>query len=298
MTEQLEVVAADNNLCGEGPIWDGRRGRLIWTDIESSSVYQLDLARGEKTIISQGLMVASIALDQDGRFVFAGSTGLHLWRGQDDSRTVVAQHEGEILFFNDILADPQGRVYAGTVYWGAGGMEKTGKLYLIDTDGTTRVVADGIELSNGLGLSPDDRTLYYADTAVRRIYAFDVETQSGELSNRRVFVQVPGEEGLPDGLTVDAEGFVWSAQWYGGQVVRYDPDGKVERRIPMPVQQVSSLAFGGSELADLYITSAGNSWPSDLAPPGYDFDAPNMGGSLYRLQLDIQGRAEHMARLA
>lgn len=298
MTEQLEIVAADNNLCGEGPIWDGGRGRLIWTDIESSAVYQLDLARGEKTTISQGLMVAGIALNQDGRLVFAGSTGLHLWRSQDDYRTVVAQHEGEILFFNDILADPQGRVYAGTVYWGAGGREKTGKLYLIDTDGTTCVVADGIELSNGLGLSPDDRILYYADTAVRRIYAFDVEAQSGELSNRRVFVQVPGEEGLPDGLTVDVEGFVWSAQWYGGQVMRYDPDGKVERRIPMPVQQVSSVAFGGPELADLYITSAGNSWPSDLAPPGYDFDAPNMGGSLYRLRLDIQGRAEHVARLA
>lgn len=294
----METVAQDGNRCGEGPVWDGERGRLIWTDIESGLVYQLFPATGEKSLLSQGLMVAGIALNWTDELVFAGATGLHLWRGQDNYRTLLSEYEGESLCFNDILADPQGRIYAGTLYWGAEGMEKPGKLYLVDTDGAARVVDEGLQLANGLGLSPDDRTLYFADSAARRIYAYDVDPTTGGLSNRRVFVQVPGEEGIPDGLTVDAEGFVWSAQWYGGQVVRYDPDGRVERRIAMPVTQVSSVAFGGPYLTDLYITTAGEPWPSDLAPAGYDFDRANTGGSLYRVRLDIAGRPEHYARLA
>lgn len=297
MNTKIEVVADDNNGCGEGPIWDASEGRLIWDDISNSLVYQLDAGTNQKTTISSDLMVAGIALNSDGRLVFAGSTGVHLWRGQDDYQTIASEDEGQPLLFNDILADSKGRVYAGTVYWGDDGMDKCGSLYLIERDGSLRVVDDGIEMSNGLGLSPEGGTLYYADSAARKIYAYDVDGASGDLSNKRVLVQVPGEEGIPDGLTVDAEGFIWSAQWYGAQVVRYDPTGEVERRLKMPAQQISSVAFGGRDLNELYITSAGESWPSDLAPTGYDFNAPNIGGALYRVRLEIRGREEHQARL-
>ncbi|MBI2193947.1 MAG: SMP-30/gluconolactonase/LRE family protein [Planctomycetes bacterium] len=297
MNHSLETIAQDGNRCGEAPLWDFRRQRMVWTDIESSVVYAYDPARGEKSVINRGLMVAGIALNRDNSLVFAGSTGLHLWRCQDDFRTLATKHEGEAFFFNDILAGPHGRLYAGTVYWGPEGMQKSGKLYLFNTRGHARVVDDGIQLSNGLGLSPDDRTLYYADSAVRKIFAYDADGRTGSLSNKRVFVTVPGDEGLPDGLTIDAQGFVWCAQWYGGQVVRYDPEGRVERRIPMPVTQVSSLAFGGPDLTDLYITTAADSWPSKLAPPGYDFNVPCIGGSFYRLRLGIQGRREHVSSM-
>lgn len=157
------------------------------------------------------------------------------------------------------------------------------------------MVDEEIEMSNGLGLSPDDGTLYFADSAARRIFAYDVQSDGG-LQNKRVLVQVPREEGLPDGLTVDAQGFVWSAQWYGGQVVRYDPDGRVERRLALPVTQVSSVAFGGDDLTELFITTAGALWRGPLTPPGFDFDAPP-GGNLYRLRLDIAGKPEHRTEL-
>lgn len=297
MEPNIEIIASDNNLCGEGPIWDGSKRRLIWTDISSSLVYQFFPDTGAKDIINRNLMVAGIARNRDGALILAGATGIHHWRGQDDYRTLVTKHDGEDLYFNDIIADARGRVYAGTVYWGANEMEKPGKLYLLDTDGSVRIADDGIEMSNGLGFSPDNRTLYYADTSARLIYAYDVDARTGALSNKRAFVQVPKTEGIPDGLTVDSQGYVWSAQWYGSQVVRYDPDGKVERRISMPVRQVSSVAFGGADLSDLYVTSAAESWPSKFAPPGYDFNASNIGGSLYRIRLDIQGRAEHLANL-
>lgn len=294
MSPELEIIADDNNVVGEGPIWDGERQRLVWTDIESGLVYQID-AKGNKSIINRDLIVGCIGLNNDGRLILAGRTGVWLWKGQGDYTTLVTEFEGEALNFNDGIIGPNNRLYAGTVYWGENGMEKLGKLYLIEGDGSTRVVVDDVELSNGLGFSPDNRTLYYTDTTARKIYAFDVAAGSGELSNKRVFVTVPGDEGIPDGMTVDAEGFVWSAQWYGSQVVRYDPDGAVERRIPMPVQQVSCVMFGGPDLTNLYITTAAYSWSSDVAPPGYNFDAPNIGGALYRLRTDVQGKPEHVA---
>ena len=294
MSAGLEVIADDGNLIGEGPIWDGESNRLLWTDISSSLVYQIDAA-GNKSIINRGLVVNGIGLNRDDRLVFSGAGGLFLSSGEGEHRNIASENEGEALSFNDMIVGPQGRVYAGTMYWGDNGKERDGKLYLFDSSGGVEVVAEGIELSNGLGFSPDEQTLYYSDSAARRIYAFDADAATGRLENRRVFVQVPGDEGIPDGMTVDADGFVWSAQWYGGQVVRYDPGGSVERRLPMPVKQVSAVAFGGPDLDELYITSAGGSWPSDVAPPGYDFEAPNMGGPLYRLRVDVRGKPEFRA---
>lgn len=293
---EIEVVADDGNLCGEAPLWDDRAGRLIWVDHPSELVYELSPATGRKQVLSRGLMAAGLALTEGNALILAGAGGLHLWRGPDDYQTLATEHEGEPFHFNDILAAPHGRLYAGTYYWGPQGMEKPGKLYLFDANGSVRIADEGFEVANGLGLSPDDRTLYFADSTVRRIYAYDVDTSTGTLSNRRTFVQVPADEGIPDGLTVDREGYIWSAQWYGGQIVRYDPDGKVERRIPLPVRQISSLVFGGPDWTDIYVTTAGRSWEGPYAPPGYDFSARNIGGALYRIRQDIPGRPEYRTR--
>jgi len=295
MQFRIETVADTRDKCGEAPTWDAANNRVVWVDNESSLVHEVSLATGQVRQLSTGLMVSGIALNRGETFIFAGAAGLHLWRKPGDYRTIASELEGDKLFFNDIIADPRGHVYGGVLHWGPSGMEKLGGLYLISPDGSIAMVADGIELSNGLGFGPDNRTLYYADSSARKIYAHDVDPASGGLSNRRLFVQVPADEGIPDGLTVDAAGYVWSAQWYGSQIVRYDPDGKVERRGPMPVRQVSSCQFGGPDLTDLYITTAGQSWEGPFAPPGYDFKAPDIGGPLYRLRTDIQGKPEYVA---
>jgi sugar lactone lactonase YvrE len=293
MAENIEVIAQDNNATGEGPIWDPIQRRLLWVDIDNSLIYQHVPATGEKKVIGRGLPASAVAMNQDGRLVIAGGGGLYLWRDENNYETIAADYAGESLCLNDMIAGPGGRIYAGTMYWGPGGMEKTGKLYLIRPDRSISIVEENVRLSNGLGFSLDDRTLYYADTASRCIYAFDVN-ETGGLSRRRVFVDVPPDFGIPDGLTVDAEGFVWCAMWYGGQVVRYDPDGTVHRRILLPARQISSVAFGGNNLMDLYITSAAVYWPSNLAPDHFDSSAC-MGGSLYRIRLNVQGKYEHRA---
>ena len=293
MSAKIETIASDNNLCGEGPLWDANLDRLLWVDAESALIFGFSPADSSRTVISRALTVSGIALNSDNTLIVGGA-GLHLWRGQNDYDPVLREHDGEALFFNDIIADARGRVYAGTYYWGEDGMEKPGKLYLVDRDGSARVMDEGIALSNGLGFSPDNGTLYYADSAAGCIYTYDVDADTGRLSNRRIFVTVPREEGIPDGLTVDADGYVWNAHWYGGQVARYDPDGNVERRVRMPAKQVSSVAFGGRELTDLYVTSAGRYWPGELVPAGFDCKAP-MGGPLYRIRLEVQGKREHAA---
>lgn len=303
---ELETLASNNDRCGESPIWDADKGRLIWNDMNASLVFAYDHATREvQKLNANGLNAAGMAFNASGEMVFAGTGGLHLWRefplslgegkGEGEYRTLLMQHENEVLNFNDILADPQGRLYAGTWYWLPSDYEKLGKLYLIETDGSVSIQDEGIQLSNGLGLSPDAKTLYYADSTMRRIYAYDVAA-SGALSNRRVFVDVPSTEGMPDGLTVDAEGFVWSAQWYGSQIVRYDPDGRVERRIQIPATQVTCMAFGGPQWNELYITTASEDWRTKYEPPKYDSLHVHLGGELYRLKLDIQGKPEYKTK--
>ena len=293
MNWSIKIIAKDNNGCGESPIWDPINQCILWIDADKALIFKLSLHNGEKSVVSRGLSVSGIALNRDGGLIIAGM-GLHLWRNRNDYRTIIEEYEGEALVFNDIIADFKGRIYAGTYYWEEKGMEKEGKLYLINTDGSAQIMEDGIKLSNGLGFSPDNSLLYYTDSAARIIYKYDVEQDEGNLKNKRIFVKVPENEGIPDGLTVDAEGYVWSALWYGGQIIRYDPDGKVCLRIPIPAKQVSSVMFGGRNMTNLYITSAGKYWHSNLIPKGFNPEEP-MGGSLYFVNTNIKGKYEHMA---
>lgn len=298
MSFQIECVVDLNNLCGESPIWDFRCNRLIWNDLSSCLVFEHDPLSNKTQVISRELMVSCITLNGESDFAFAGSTGFHLWKRNCEYITLFSEEEKNPLCFNEMLAAPDGGVYANTAYWNGAKMEKTGKLYKIKNGGVIKILDAGFELPNGMGLSPDNSLLYLADSARRLIYVYDVNSHNSKLSSRRVFATVPDDEGIPDGLTVDAEGFVWSAQWYGSQIVRYDPDGSVERRISVPAKQVSSLEFGGEDMTDLYITTASESWPSALMPSGYDPAKRNMGGALYRVRMDILGKREHVANLS
>ena len=188
-------------------------------------------------------------------------------------------------------------MYSGSFPNDLSGEGSPSYLFRVDTDGSVHVADEGIQFSNGLAFSPDCKTLYFADTVARCIYAYDWRREDGALSNRRMFVRVPLEEGLPDGLTVDAEGFVWCAHWFGGCLTRYDPDGKLERRITTPAAQTSSLAFGGPDLNEIFITSAAASNALSLAPPGYDPEKVYVGGPLYHLISDIRGKNEFRSRV-
>ena len=298
MSSSPEIVVNHPDLCGEGPIWDDSCSRLIWTDLSAGRVYALSPERREVRLLASCPGVCGLALNEGGSLVLGGSFGIALWSADEGIVTLLSNSKERPLRVNDLVADAQGRIYAATAYWGESGREQTGGIYLLETDGTLRPVADGLGLANGMDFSPDGRYLYFADSAERIIYRAEVDAANGALRHQRAWAHVPSGEGLPDGLAVDATGFVWSAQWYGGNVTRYDPDGRVERVLRLPVAQVASLAFGGPELRDLFITTAAEIWRSALVPAGYDYAASPPGGAVYRVRLnDVQGKPENVARV-
>ena len=293
----LEIIADDGNLCGEGPIWDSENNQLYWTDCAGLRFYRYDWHIEKRYLVKENVEVNGCALNQFGAFVVTNNSGIWLWDGGDRWQLVIDQINGAKCQMNDCIADPQGRLIAGSWFYDPVKEYELGKLICVESDGTARILDEGFHLANGLGFSPDCRTLYFTDSAVRRIFAYDYDAVNGTVAHRRIFANVPHTEGLPDGLTVDAEGFVWSAQWYGSCVVRYDPDGKAERHIGTPAKQTSSLAFGGPDLTDIFITSAAKSEPMPVMPAGYDPNSGFFGGPLYHVNLGIPGKSEFRAKI-
>ncbi|MFW6174228.1 MAG: SMP-30/gluconolactonase/LRE family protein [Chloroflexota bacterium] len=284
MSYDVEMLADENALVGEGPVWDPYRKLLYWTDIRTGRVFSYDPSTGANRRIHHGVFVGGLAVNRQGGLLFGTWEGVMLWRSDHDREWI---HHGPVYRFNDVTAGPRGEFYAGSMFDG----QSIGKLYRFEPDGSVEVLAEGLGISNGMGFSPDLRTFYHTDSVERTIYRYDHDPGTGALSRKREFVELPETEGIPDGMTVDADGFVWTATWGGGCVIRFDPDGKEERRIRFPATQTSSAMFGGADLTDLYVTTAFNGTggpPTGMEPVGYDFSA-HRGGELYRVSLADEG---------
>lgn len=241
---------------GEGPHWSIADNKLYFVDILAPAVYAGDTVKGTYKTLSVRELIGFVIPRQRGGFV-AGMRGdirsLDLSTGET---VVLARPESDQPGnrFNDGKCDRKGRLWAGTLAIDASADK--GRLWRIDGDGCVQEMERGVHVSNGLGWSPDDKTFYFTDTARQTIYAYDFDLESGAIVNRRPFIIVPESEGKPDGLTVDAEGFVWCAHWDGWCVTRYDPAGKVERVINLPVPRPTSCVFGGADMQTLFVTSA------------------------------------------
>ncbi|MGI9069975.1 MAG: SMP-30/gluconolactonase/LRE family protein [Bryobacteraceae bacterium] len=298
--QQFDIIADYQDLCGEGPLWNKDEQALYWTDIARRRFYRYAWSARRPEIVSERMQVSSYAFNQPGGFVITNLTGVWLWDGKSEPTLLAKEIDGHKCVMNDGIADPEGRVYSGSYLRNEQGefVKGVGCLFRVDTDGSVHIADEGFQLSNGLGFSPDLRTLYFVDSAMRRIYSYDWQRADGSLRNRRIVVQVPLTEGVPDGLTVDAEGFIWCAHWFGGCVIRYDPDGKIERRLEVPALQTSSVTFGGPDFLDVFVTSAAETDSLSLAPPGYDPASGYVGGPVYHLKGDIRGREEYHANIS
>jgi D-xylonolactonase len=296
---EIRAIADYNDLCGENPLWLAQERCLFWTDITGKRFYRFDWDKQESRVLHEGFEIAGCALHRDGGFVVTNSDGIWYWHAPDEPRLIASEVDGSRCQMNDCIADPAGRVFSGSWFYDSMRDDyPLGKLMRLSLDGKVDIVDEGIQLSNGLGFSGDCRTLYFVDSAARRIYAYDYSVKTGDVKNRRVFVDVPREEGVPDGLTVDSEGFVWCAHWFGGCVIRYDPDGVAAYRLNVPASQTSSVAFGGPDLTDLFITSASFSDSLPLAPPGYDPALGYVGGRLFSGNCGVRGREEFRAAIS
>jgi sugar lactone lactonase YvrE len=241
---------------GESPLWSHGEGALYFVDIKNPRLFRHDLAAGTTRITSLAETVGAIGLRRDGGLIAATRSGFAFIKS--DGTLSAAFHrpetEGGRNRFNDGKCDRRGRFWAASM--DEDEVEATGHLYCLDHEWRCRRAESGFVIGNGLGWSPDDRVFYFTDSARRRIYAYDFDAGEGTIVNRRVFAVIADDAGFPDGLCVDAEGHVWSAHWDGWRVTRYAPDGRVVEILRTPVPRPTSCAFGGEDLATLFVTSA------------------------------------------
>jgi sugar lactone lactonase YvrE len=283
-----ELIADYQCHVGENPLWHPMEQRLYWTDITRGKLFRYDPATGRHEQCYSGAPVGGFTLQADGALLLFMERGaIAKWRdGQLDY--VVEEIPGELENrFNDVIADPAGRVFCGTVSMPVG--TRPGRLYRLDTDGSLHVLREGIRVSNGMGFTPDRQHLYYTDSNLRHIYLFDYDDKTGALTHQRVWLRTPDGAGVPDGMTVDAQGYVWSARWDGSALYRYTPGGVEEQRIEFPAKKVSSVTFGGEDLSDIYVTTA----LSDSSKTEEGTGA----GALFRLRLGIRGLPEFFSRV-
>ncbi|HET7215883.1 MAG TPA: SMP-30/gluconolactonase/LRE family protein [Terriglobia bacterium] len=295
---EVTVVADFGDLCGECPVWNSEYSVLEWIDCVGGKLLRIEWPSIKSAVAKSGVSISGFRRNQPGGYVISNSQGIWLWDGAEDFSPVITEVASRTCQANDCVADSAGRFITATYYYDPSNAYDLGNLISVDTDGKLTILDEGFHLANGLGFSPDGSTLYLTDSAARRIYRYDYDVRSGSVRNRRTLVEVPGDEGLPDGLAVDAEGYIWSAQWYGSCIVRYDSDGKLIHRVSIPAKQTSSLTFGGPDLTDIFVTSAGQSEPMPIMPPGYDPKSGNFGGALYHLNLGIEGLQHHSANIA
>jgi sugar lactone lactonase YvrE len=281
---EATLLADVRALLGEGPVWDARVERVAWVDIEGKTLHMTEPATGITQSFAMPERIGVAAPRDSGGFVAALEDGFWGIDAEGNvERLVPVDTEGGRLRFNDGACDPAGRFWAGTM--AHANSPGAGSLYRLDADLSLKRVLDDVTISNGIGWSPDGATMYYVDTPTMRIDAFDYDLGTGEPSNRRPFVEIEGP-GRPDGLCVDVEGGVWVALWPGWAVRRYLADGTLDAVIPVPVAKVSSCAFGGHGLGQLYITTA----QVDLTDE--EHDAQPLAGGLFTASPGVRGVAK------
>jgi len=287
------------SVLGESPLWHPAEQVLYWCDIPGHALNRFEPKTGRHTQWPFETDVACCAPLMDGGLLLALRTGLVRFDpATGEHRTLLGQppYDPAAERFNDGKADPQGRMWVGTIHEPR---EPKAALYRWADGGLDRM-ADGITVSNGLAWSPDARTMYWSDTKAHVTYALDFEASDGAITNRRVFAQHPIKQpdqdlatygGRPDGAAVDAEGHYWCAMFEGARVLRLAPDGRIVREIALPVRCPTMPCFGGADLKTLYITTARENRPAD------ELAREPLAGCVLQLRVDVPGLPANFARL-
>jgi L-arabinonolactonase len=253
---RIELLIDAKAALGEGPLWDVEEQRLYWIDSLAPAIHACDAAGGSRRTWSLPEPIGSLALCKSGgRAVLSLKSGFHfLDLKTGDVSPIAAPDPGKPrIRMNDGKVDRQGRFVAG--YMDTEEREPLCSLFSLGPDLGMRRLDDGIICSNGPCWSPDGATFYFADTSRKVIYAYDYDGTTGRVTNRRTFASFAAQRGYPDGATVDAAGYVWSVEVYSGRLIRFAPDGSVDRMVGLPVASTTSISFGGPDLDVAFITS-------------------------------------------
>jgi sugar lactone lactonase YvrE len=282
ITKAKCVLACQNRL-GEGPIWSIEDQALYWVDIVAPAIHRFRPSDDAHDRWPVPEHIGSLSLRESGGLVIALKSGFAAFDPSDGGIEMLAEAEAEKLDnrFNDGRCDRQGRFFAGSLTYSEDA--PLGSLWRLDPDHTATPVLNGITISNGLCWSPDGATMYHVDTPTREIKAYDYDRTEGVPSNPRVLVRTDPKGGWPDGSITDSEGCIWNAEWDGARVVRYTPDGDVDRIVELPARRATCPAFGGPDLKTLYVTSAWDRMTQD------EREEWPLSGNLFAIDVDVPG---------
>jgi sugar lactone lactonase YvrE len=281
----VEHLLEVRNVIGEGPVWHSQEESLYWVNfIEQFQILRFAPQTGRQDVYETGMPVMALGLCQKGGMVAATARGIARWSVERKTFEQICDPLSNRpgIRFNDAAVDGRGRFWVGTLNE-ANPKGPDGQLFCLWGDGSFRLMDSGITVANGIGWSPDHKIMYFTDSFRYCIYAYDYDAETGSIQNREIFVQNSSDIGIPDGLTVDSEGFVWSALCGGWRVVRYNPDGAIDREYRLPVPNPTSCAFGGRQLDELYITSA------SLGLTAKQKELSPQSGDLFRVRAGIKG---------
>lgn len=280
-----QIVVDHKSVVGECPLWHPFDKKLYWIDIPEGIIFRYDPETGNHEEFYSGEVIGGFTIQEDGSLLLFLERGAVKILKDGETSTVIDEISEEIdTRFNDVIADPEGRVFCGTMP----AKDHRARLYRLDADGSITKILEGIGISNGMGFTPDRKQMYFTDSPGGKIYLFDYDLKTGKIENQKIFIAVPESEGVPDGMTVDKEGCIWSARWDGGCLIRYKPDGKEVLRIQFPAKKISSVTFGGKDYRDIYVTTAGGDKREEEGPGA---------GALFHLNLDIQGVPEFLSKI-
>jgi sugar lactone lactonase YvrE len=273
------VVKADDRL-GEGPVWSPNEGRLYWFDIKGKRLAWYEPATDERGAFELPMRASAAAPRAAGGLLMATEKGLAICEPDKDTIEIVVPIEFEPGFrTNDGKIDTKGNFWWSIMDDDGG--KRPGSVFRTGPDFRTEQMLTGIHIPNTISVSPNGRRLYMADSKLQTIFVHE----TADLSKIQAFADTRGAPASPDGSAVDAQGYLWNAQWGGWRLVRYAPDGHIERTIQMPVQQPTSCAFGGPDLTTLYVTSAWDELPLEARV------GQPLAGGLFAIETGVKGLA-------
>lgn len=284
-TANATVECNHDAILGEGPVWDEQESRLYWVDILSGKLFRYDPYNKSNETFDIGEHLGCVALREGGGLVIARQSGFAFFNPDKQEISAITDPESQIENhrFNDGKCDPFGRFWAGTLSYEL--EEGAGSLYCLDQNLDTQVKLRNLTLPNGMAWNRETEKFFCIDTMAQKVRAFDYDGKSGEIANPLVVKKFDGEEGYPDGMTIDREGALWVALYNGGKVVRVDPgSGEVLFEVHLPVPQATSCTFGGAGFSELYITTGREHMSEE------DIDRWPLSGSLFKVELPFKGR--------
>ena len=281
------VIVADYQCDNaENPLWHPLEKRLYWTDIPRGRLFRYDPVNRSHEQIYSGEPVGGFTIQADGALLLFKARGaIERWSEGKTTTIIPGLPDERETRFNDVIADPVGRVFCGTMPT----PQRQGRLYRLNTDGSIDLILEDMGIPNGMGFTPNRQQFYLTSSSARKIYRFDYDAETGNLSNQTIYLSTPEGEGVPDGMTVDSEGYIWSARWDGEHLFRYDPDGTEVDRIPFPAKKVTSAAFGGSDYTQIYVSTAGGD-NRDLEGEG--------AGAVFCLDSSVRGKPAFFSQVA